>query len=126
MTTYIHSDILDNGLNEIKNKCTRLLLLNSYPADADYYSVLSRAIAFIDVTPDDFVIYGSRSRCIESYSKYCVVTEDVSDVSQLHIAGINKYKALFIMETTLSNKNHLKQGDGILFPSINYLVHQPV
>lgn len=55
---WLHADVLDNGLNYIKNNCNRVLLLKSYAAGDSYATVNGAGVkvAQADLVTGDFTL----------------------------------------------------------------------
>lgn len=47
---WLHADVLDNGLNYIKNNCNKLLLLKSYTLGDDYATVNGAGVKVAEAT----------------------------------------------------------------------------
>src|SRR5688500_15497549 len=58
LAKYVHSDVLDGGLNAIKNGAIRMLLLKAYAAGNSYATVTSNAVFTVVMASTDFVLYG--------------------------------------------------------------------
>ncbi len=61
MSKWVHSDVLDGGLNAIKNGAIRMLLIKAYTAADSYATVTGNKIAEATMASTDFVITTSGS-----------------------------------------------------------------
>lgn len=59
MTKWVHSDVQDNGLNNIKNNCNKLALISGYAANDSYATVNGLILAEATMASGDFTLAGS-------------------------------------------------------------------
>ncbi len=59
MAKYAHADVLDGGLNAIKNSAIRMLLLKAYTAGDSYATVTGNAICTIAMVSGDYTLSGA-------------------------------------------------------------------
>src|SRR5687768_10342304 len=58
MPKYAHADVLDGGLNAIRNNATRMLLIKAYVRSDSYATVLANAICTVPMSSVDYTLSG--------------------------------------------------------------------
>lgn len=108
MTQYVHTDVLDNGLNEVKNDATHIILLTAY---TESYSTANGAnkVASCTVATGDFAI----SNAVAASSRKITAAvngrsmgnalQDVNPGTGMHVAIVDSAtsRVLIVTEETL-------------------------
>lgn len=82
---YAHADVLDGGLNGLKNTAIRMLLLKAYAVADSYATVTGNAICTVTVASADFTLSGA-----DAAARVCTVAAKsgtASGSSQQHDNG---------------------------------------
>ncbi|HEU4853848.1 MAG TPA: hypothetical protein VFS89_00990 [Nitrosospira sp.] len=58
MAKYVHGDVLDKGLNELKNFGTNLLVLKAYTLGDSYATVIGNKLSDTTISSADMIITG--------------------------------------------------------------------
>lgn len=126
MAKYVHADVLDGGLNAIKNVAVKMLLVSSYTVGQSYATVVAAKLAESVMAPADFVLTGAdaASRVLTTAAKSVSATATVGGTPDLHIAftdGVGK--VLWVTDET--SNQPITSGNGVNFPSLTYTSAQP-
>jgi hypothetical protein len=126
---WVNDSVLDNGLNQIKNTATRMLLLSAYPAlGTAYATVVANTLASVTLTSADFTLGGTanvnRTLTVAS-GKTAVATATASGTPDLHIAFTDGVANVLWVTDETSNQAVLT-GNTINFPAPVYTSSQPV
>ena len=126
MAKYVHSDVLDGGLNAIKGSAVRMLLLKAYaPADS-YATVMSNAICTLAVANGDFILSGAdgAARVLTIAARSGTASANSGATPDLHIAFTdNVSKVLWVTDET--SDQVVSSGNTVNFPSLTYTSGQP-
>jgi len=124
MTRYVHTDVLDGGLNAIKTGATKMLLIDSYSFGDNYATVVGNKLAEVAMSSGDFTISSSgNNRVIATTSKTAVATA-ANPTPDLHIAFTDgSSKVLWVADDVQSIAIDI--GNTITFPSVTYVQRQP-
>lgn len=126
MAKYAHADVLDNGLNQIKNNAIRMLLLKAYSAADSYATVTGNAICTITMTGTDYTLSGADNapRVLTVGAKSGTASAGSGATPNLHIAFTdNVSKVLWVTDET--SDQVVTSGNTINFPSLTYTSNQP-
>ena len=126
MAKYVHADVLDGGLNAIKNGAIRMLLLKAYAAGDSYATVTTNTICSVTVASADFTLSGA-----DGAARVCTVAAKSGTASansgaspDLHIAFTdNVSKVLLVTDET--SDQVVTSGNTVNFPSLTYTSSQP-
>ena len=127
MAKYAHADVLDGGLNAIKNSATRMLLLKAYAAGDSYATVTGNAICTIAMVSGDYTLSGADNvpRILTVAAKSGTASASSGASPNLHIAFTdNVSKVLWVTDET--SDQVVTSGNTINFPSLTYTSSQPV
>jgi hypothetical protein len=127
MAKYAHADVLDGGLNAIKNGATRMLLLKAYAAGDSYATVAGNAICTIAMVSGDYTLSGADNapRILTVAAKSGTASASSGASPNLHIAFTdNVSKVLWVTDET--SDQVVTSGNTINFPSLTYTSNQPV
>ena len=127
MAKYAHADILDGGLNAIKNSAIRMLLLKAYAAGDSYATVTGNAICTVAMVTGDYTLSGADNapRVLTVAAKSGTASASSGASPNLHIAFTdNVSKVLWVTDET--SDQVVTSGNTINFPSLTYTSSQPV
>lgn len=126
MAKYAHIDVLDGGLNALKNGAIRMLLLKAYTAGASYATVTANAICTVTVAPTDFVLSGAdgAARVCTVSAKSGTASADSGAAPDLHIAFTDNVSKVLLVTDETSNQV-ITTGNTVNFPSLTYTSGQP-
>lgn len=127
MARYAHVDVLDGGLNVIKNSAVRMLLIKAYTAGDSYATVTGNKVAETTMASSDFVITGSDAapRVLTTASaKTATASANSGSTPNLHLAFTdNSSRVLWVTDET--SDQVVNSGNTITFPSVTYTASQP-
>ena len=126
MAKYAHADVLDGGLNAIKNSAIRMLLLKAYTAGDSYATVTGTAICTIAMVSGDYTLSGTDNapRVLTVAAKGGTASVSSGPTPNLHIAFTdNVSKVLWVTDET--SDQVVTSGNTINFPSLTYTSSQP-
>lgn len=127
MAKYVHADVLDNGLNHIKNNAVRMLLITSYtPVTDNYAAVVAKKVCEVVMTSGDYALSGAdgAARVLTVTAKSGTASGNTSGTPNLHIAFTdNVSKVLMVTDETTDQA--ITSGNTVNFPSLTYTSGQP-
>lgn len=125
MAKFVHSDVLDNGLNGIKNAATHMILISAYTPGDSYATVTAAALCTVTMAPGDFTLGTSgSSRNVTSATKTGTASASIGGTPDLHIAftdGVGK--VLWVTDETTNQA--ITATNTINFPAFTYTSNQP-
>ena len=126
MAKYVHADVLDGGLNAIKNGAIRMLLLKAYTATDNYATVTGNAICEVTMASGDYALSGAdgAARVLTVSAKSGTASANSGATPDLHIAFTdNVSKVLLVTDET--SDQVVTSGNTVNFPSLTYTSSQP-
>lgn len=126
MAKYAHADVLDGGLNAIKNNAIRMLLLKAYAAGDSYATVTGNAICTVVMASGDYTLSGADNapRVLTVAAKSGTASANSGATPNLHIAFTdNVGKVLWVTDET--SDQVVTNGNTVNFPSLTYTSGQP-
>ena len=126
MAKWAHSDVLDGGLNAIKNNAIRMLLLKAYTAGDSYATVTGNAICTVTLASGDFTLSGAADnpRVCAVGMKSGTASAGSGPTPDLHIALTdNAGKVLWVTDET--SDQVVTNGNTVNFPALTYTSNQP-
>ena len=126
MAKYAHADVLDGGLNAIKNTAIRMLLLKAYTAGDSYATVTGNSICSVTVASADFTLSGADAapRVLTTAAKTGTASAGSGSSPDLHIAFTdNVGKVLWVTDETTNQV--VTSGNAVMFPALTYTSNQP-
>ena len=126
MPKYAHADVLDGGLNAIRNNATRMLLIKAYaPADS-YATVMANAICTVPMSALDYTLSGAdgAGRVLTVSARSGTAAAGSGASPDLHVAFTdNVEKVLLVTDETTDQV--VTSGNTVNFPSLTYTSSQP-
>ena len=127
MAKWVKSTVLDDGINVIKNTCTKMHLISAYTAgDADA-TVLANTLTSTPVTmaSGDFTLASSGSNRTLTVTASKTSTATASAASpDLHIAFMTAANVVLWVTDETTNQA-ITSGNPITFPGPVYTANQP-
>lgn len=126
MAKWVRSGVLDNGLNDIKNNATKMILISAYSAGDSYATVVGNQLAEATMTSTDYVLAssGSNRTLTTAAGKSATATATAGGTPDLHIAFTDG-TANVIWVTDETSNQPITTGNTINFPQIVYTSNQP-
>ncbi len=127
MAKYAHADVLDNGLNQLKNSAIRMLLIKAYAAADNYATVIGNAICTVTVASADFTLSGAdgAARVVTIAAKSGTASAGSGASPDLHIAFTDNVSKVLLVTDETTNQV-ITSGNTVNFPSLTYTSSQPV
>lgn len=124
MAKQVHPDVLDGGLNQIKNNAVKMLLLSNFTFGDSFATVTANTLASVAMVPGDFTLGTSgTSRTLTTATKTANATAGVTG-GNLHIAFTDgSSKVLLVTDETTDQA--ITSGNPIDFPAIVHTNNQP-
>lgn len=127
MAKWAHADVLDGGLNAIKNGATKMILLKAYTAGDSYATVATtNNIGEVAMTSGDFTISsnGSNRQLVTASGKTSNASVNSGAAPNLHFAFTDgASKVLWVTDET--SDQVITAPNPINFPSLTYTSNQP-
>lgn len=126
MAKWAHQDVLDNGLNGIKNAAIRMFLIGAYSAGDSYATVLGNALnAGVVMASGDFTLASAgNNRTLTVATKSQNASASSGATPDLHIAFTDgSAKVLWVTDET--SDQVITSGNPINFPALVYTNNQP-
>lgn len=125
MAKWVRSGVLDNGLNDIKNTATAMVLLKAYSAGDSYATVASNVICSVTMASGDYTLANSGSnRTLTTATKSGTASAGSGAAPNLHI-GFTDGSANVIWVTDETSDQVITSGNTVNFPAIVYTANQP-
>lgn len=126
MAKWVHSNVLDNGLNAIKTNCTHMLLIKAYNIGDSYATVMSNMVADVTMVSGDYTLSSSASnRVLTTASGKSVNATNGSGISpDLHFAFTDGSSTVYWVTDETSNQV-VTAGNPVNFPQLTYTANQP-
>lgn len=126
MAKFAHADVLDGGLNAIKNVATKMILVSAYAAGDSYATVQANKLAEVTMASADFTLSSSGSNRVltTAAGKSATATAGAAGTPNLHIAFTDgSAKVLWVTDETTDQAIVL--GNPVNFPVLSYNSNQP-
>ena len=126
MAKWAHSDVLDGGLNAIRNNATRMILIKAYTAGDSYTTVVANAVCTVTMASGDYTLSGSANnpRVCTTDAKSSMASANSGATPDLHIAFTdNVSKVLWVTDET--SDQVVASGNTVNFPALTYTSNQP-
>jgi hypothetical protein len=127
LAKYVSADVLDGGLNAIRNSAVRMLLLKAYTAGDSYATVTGNAISEVTMASGDYTLSGAdgAARVLTVSAKSGTAFANSGATPDLHIAFTDSTsKVLLVTDETTDQV--VTSGNTVNFPILTYTSAQPV
>lgn len=127
MAKFAHANVLDNGLNYIKNNCDKVALISSYSVGESYATVAAKVLAEAAMTSTDFTLASSgNNRTLTSAAgKSDASANSTGGSATNHIAYLNTVGSEVLWVTEETSGQVVTVGNPVNFPSLVYTSNQP-
>ena len=127
MAKFAHQQVLDNGLNYIKNNCNKIALISSYSVGESYATVNGKILAEAAMTSTDFTLASSgNNRTLTSAAGKQDTSANATGGSVTnHIAFLNTTGSEVLWVTEETSGQVVTAGNPVNFPSLVYTSNQP-
>ena len=127
MAKFAHANVLDNGLNYIKDNCDKITLISSYSVDESYATVAAKILAEAAMTSTDFTLASSgNNRTLTSAAgKQDTLANTTGGSATTHIAYLNTVGSEVLWVTEETSGQVVTAGNPVNFPSLVYTSNQP-
>ena len=128
MSKWVHADVLDNGLNQIKNNCDKVVAIISYTAGDSYATVMTAGniVAEAAMSSTDFTLGNgaSSARTLTTASGKQDASANNTGVPT-HFAFVDTVNSKVLWVTSESSAQTVTAGNPVTFPSLVYTSNQP-
>jgi hypothetical protein len=128
MPKWVHTDVLDNGLNEVLNNTNQMSLVTGFaPGDA-YAVVVARSVCDVAMTGGDFTLqnFGTNERELEVATKTATATAASPATPDLHIVLLDTAGQRVLAVCDETSDQAIASGNPITFPQWSLRGRQPV
>ena len=127
MAKFAHANVLDNGLNYIKDNCDKTTLISSYSVGESYATVAAKILAEAAMTSTDFTLASSgNNRTLTSAAgKQDTLANTTGGSATNHIAYLNTVGSEVLWVTEETSGQVVTAGNPVNFPSLVYTSNQP-
>ena len=126
MAKYVSSDVLDGGLNAIRNSAVRMLLLKAYTAGDSYATVTGNSICEVTMVSGDYALSGAdgAARVLTVAAKSGTSFAASGVTPDLHIAFTDGTSKVLLVTDETSDQE-IASGNTVNFPILTYTSSQP-
>lgn len=126
MAKWAHANVLDQGINYIKNNATHMLLLSAYTAGDSYATVTANKLADATMTSSDYTISssGNNRQLVTAAGKTATASASAGGTPDLHIAFTDG-SATVLWVTDETSNQAITSGNTVNFPQLTYTSQQP-
>ena len=125
MAKYAHIDVLDGGIDVMKNSCTKMILLSAYTANYTTATTTNN-IAEVAMVTGNFTKTGAdgAARVLTTASgKTATASQSALGTPDLHIAFCDGTRVLFVTDET--SNQPVTSGNTVNFPVVTFTANQP-
>lgn len=128
MTKWAHADVLDGGLNYIKNNCNKIVLAGTYAAGDSYATVVGNTLAEAAMSAPDFVL-GNGAAGARALTSAAGVQDAAANATgggaAMHICFVDTINSKVLWVTDETSDQTITAGNPVTFPSLVYTSSQP-
>lgn len=127
MAKWVNADVLDNGLNAIKNNCNKMALISTYTAGDSYAIVNGNILAEVTMASGDFTLgsSGSNRTLTTASGKQDASANASGGGAAMHIAFLDTLNSKVLWVTEETSDQTITAGNPVTFPSLVYTAEQP-
>src|SRR5574337_996566 len=121
MTKWVHADVLDNGLNDIKTAANKMVLVKAYTAGDSYATVnTTNNIAEVAMSSTDYTLgtSGSNRTLTTAAGKSATASANSGATPNLHIAFVDTANSKVLWVTDETSDQVVTSGNTVNFPKI--------
>ncbi len=126
MAKWVRSGVLDDGLNDIKNTATHMLLIKAYTLADSYATVVSNIVADATMTSGDYTLAssGSNRTLTTAAGKSATASAGSGATPDLHFAFTDgSANVIWVADET--SDQVVTSGNTVNFPQLVYTSNQP-
>jgi predicted membrane-bound mannosyltransferase len=127
MPKWVKSTVLDDGINVIKNTCTKMHLISAYTlADSDAVVLANALNAAVTMASTDFTVAasGNNRTLTVAAGKTSTANATATGTPDLHIAFMTAANVVLWVTDETSNQA-ITSGNPLTFPGPVYTSNQP-
>lgn len=126
MPKFAHQDVLDGGLNAIRDNVTQVRLLSAYTFGDSFATVNTNTLATAAMVSGDFTISSSgNNRRVTAASKTATAAASAGGTPNLHVAYVNQTTSKVLWVTDETSDQPITSGNPVTFPAAVYEQGQP-
>ena len=127
MTKWVHSDVQDNGLNQIKNNCDKVILASTYTAGDSYATVNTNLLAEATMAAGDFALAGSAgaARTLTTTTKTDTAANAGGGGAPMHFCFVDTTNSKVLWVTDETTDQTITAPNPVTFPALVYTANQP-
>lgn len=127
MAKFAHANVLDSGLNYIKNNCTKIALISSYSVGESYATVTAKILAEATMTSTDFTLgsSGNNRTLTSAAGKQDPSANATGGSATNHLVFLNVAGSEVLWVTEETTGQVVTAGNPVNFPSLVYTSNQP-
>ena len=127
MAKWANADVLDGGLNAVKNVALRMILIKAYSPGDSYATVVGNAVCTIVMASGDFTLSGTAGspRVCTVAAKSGTAAANSGGVPDLHVALTDNVSKVLLVDDEITDQSVLI-GNTVNFPAWTYTIPQPV
>lgn len=126
MAKWVHSDVLDGGLNAIKNNATAVRVISAYTAGDSYATVTGNALSNLTISGTNLIISSSGSNRVLTFTPPSTDAADVASTgTDLHIAFLDVTNSKVLWVTDETSNSSFSIGATLTLPTLTYTANQP-
>lgn len=127
MAKWVNADVLDNGLNAIKNNCDKMALISTYTAGDSYATVNGNILAEVTMASGDFTLgsSGSNRTLTTASGKQDASANANGGGASMHIAFVDTVNSKVLWVTEETSDQTITATNPVNFPSLVYTANQP-
>lgn len=127
MSKWVHADVLDNGLNNIKTNCNKVAAISSYSPGDSYATVNAAILAEATMASGDFTLgtSGSNRTLTTAAGKQDASANASGGGANTHIAFLDTTNSKVLWVTEETSDQTITSGNPVTFPSLVYTSNQP-
>lgn len=127
MTKWVHADVLDNGINNIKTNCNKIAVISAYTAADSYATVNAAILAEAAMTSTDFTLAtsGSNRTLTSASGKQDSSANASGGGANMHIAFLDTVNSKVLWVTEETSDQTVTSGNPVNFPALVYTANQP-
>ncbi len=129
MAKWAHADVLDNGLNYIKNNCNKIILASTYTSGDSYATVVGNTLAEATMASGDFTLANGASgaRTLTSASgKQDTAANATGGGAPMHFCFVDTVNSKVLWVTDETSDQTITINNQVNFPSLVYTASQLV
>jgi hypothetical protein len=128
MAKWFHPDVLDNGLNEIKNNAERVAVIKAYAAGDSYATVTGNIVAHAATVPTDYTLgnQATTGRQVTTPAKTPNASASSQAGDNLHFAYLDDTGSRVLAVTDETTDQPITSGNQVNIPSLALKMNQPV